>query len=80
MKKLFTKKLTIKTNFEIDNADDVKKFEDACETLKNENFDFTTGTETVATRFLKTLYFRYSITTDFVIWVIIPLLTIIWVF
>ena len=47
MKKLFTKKLTIKTNFEIDNADDVKKFETACETLKNENFDFTTGTETV---------------------------------
>ena len=29
MKKLFTKKLTIKTNFEIDNADDVKKFGDA---------------------------------------------------
>ena len=77
MKKLFTKKLTIKTNFEIDNADDVKKFETACETLKNENFDFTTGTETVATEFGKKLYFRYSLITDILIWIVIPVVSLI---
>jgi hypothetical protein len=80
MKKLFTKKLTIKTNFDLDDTQDVAKFNDACKILKDEGYNFETGTETVATKFLKTLYFRYSITTDFVIWVIIPLLTIIWVF
>ena len=79
MKKLITKRLTIKTNFEIDNSEDVKKFETACKILEKENFDFQIGTETVATNFLKKLYFRYSLTTDFVIWVLIPLLTLIWV-
>jgi len=79
MKKLFTKKLTIKTNFDIDDNADIKKFENACEILKLEGFDFQTGTETVATEFLKKLYFRYSLTTDFIIWVVIPLLTLIWV-
>jgi len=80
MNKLFTKKLTIKTNFDPSSSDDVKRFEQACETLRDDNFNFTTGTETVATEFLKTLYFRYSLTTDFIIWVVLPLLTIIWVF
>jgi len=80
MKKLLTKKLTIKTNFDIDNKADLQKFKTACEILELEGFDFETGTETVATNFLKTLYFRYSLITDFIIWVIIPLLTIIWVF
>ena len=79
MKKLFTKKLTIKTNFEKDNLQDVEKFETACKILEKENYDFSTGTETVATKFLKTLYFRYSLTTDFLIWVLLPLLTLIWV-
>jgi hypothetical protein len=79
MKKLFTKKLTIKTNFEKDNLEDVKKFETACKILEKENYDFSIGTETVATKFLKTLYFRYSLTTDFLIWVLLPLLTLIWV-
>jgi hypothetical protein len=80
MKKLITKKLTIKTNFDLDNTKDVAKFNDACEILEKENFDFQIGTETVATNFLKKLYFRYSLTTDFIIWVVIPLLTLIWVF
>ena len=79
MKKLFTKKLTIKTNFDIDDNADIQKFENACEILKLEGFDFQTGTETVATEFLKKLYFRYSLTTDFIIWVVIPLLTLIWI-
>jgi len=59
---------------------DVAKFNDACKILKDEGYNFETGTETVATNFLKKLYFRYSLTTDFIIWVVIPLLTLIWVF
>ena len=55
MNKLFTKKLTIKTNFDPSNSDDVKKFEQPCKTLRDDNFNFTTGTETVATEYLKTL-------------------------
>ena len=79
MKKLLTKKLTIKTNFDIDDNADLQKFKTACEILELEGFDFETGTETVATEFLKKLYFRYSLTTDFIIWVVIPLLTLIWI-
>jgi hypothetical protein len=79
MKKLITKKLTIKTNFDTQNIEDVKRFNDACETLKSQGFDFETGTETVATQFLRTLYFRYSLTTDVIIWVLIPLITLIWI-
>ena len=75
MKKLLTKKLTIKTNFDTHDAEDVKKFDDACETLKSQGFKFEIGTETVATQFLRTLYFRYSLTTD----VLLPLITLIWV-
>lgn len=80
MNKLFTKKLTIKTNFDLHDTQDVDKFNQACDTLKSQGFDFETGTETVATQFLRTLYFRYSLTTDVIIWVLIPLLTLIWVF
>jgi|TARA_B100001094_G_C17545441_1_gene491159 hypothetical protein len=80
MKKLLTKKLTIKTNFDAENTADIQKFNDACDTLKAQGFNFETGTETVATQFLRTLYFRYSLTTDVIIWVLIPLLTLIWVF
>ena len=79
MKKLLTKKLTIKTNFDIDNKADLQKFKTACEILELEGFDFETGTETVATQFLRTLYFRYSLTTDVIIWVLIPLITLIWI-
>ena len=79
MKKLFTKKLTIKTNFDLDDNADIKKFETACEILKLEGFNFQTGTETVATEFLKKIYFRYSLVTDVIIWFVLPLTTLIWV-
>jgi hypothetical protein len=77
MRKLFIKRLTIKTNFDPSNYEDVKKFETACKILESENYDFEKGIETVATEFLKRLYFKYSVTSDFIIWVVVPLVTLI---
>ena len=80
MNKLIKKQLTIKTRFDPSVSEDVAKFEKACNILEKQGYDFEQGTETVATEFLKKLYFRYSLTTDVVIWVLIPLLTIFFIF
>ena len=80
LNKLIKKQLTIKTRFDPTVSEDVARFQKACDILESQGYDFEQGTETVATEFLKKLYFRYSLTTDFVIWVLIPLLTIFFIF
>lgn len=75
--KIFKKQLTIKTKFDPTNPMDQKAFNEACEVLKAEGIEFEKGSETVATEFGKKLYFRYSLITDFIIWVIIPLIGLI---
>ena len=80
MKKIFKKQLTIKTKFNPANAEDVKAFEDACEILEQQGVEFEKGSERVATEFGKKLYFRYSLITDIIIWIVIPLVSLIVLF
>lgn len=71
--KIFKKQLTIKTRFNPANANDVQAFNDACKILEKQGVEFEKGTETVATEFGKKLYFRYSLITDILIWIVLPL-------
>lgn len=75
--KIFKKQLTIKTRFNPANPEDVKAFENACEILEKQGVEFEKGSETVATEFGKKLYFRYSLITDIIIWIVIPLVSLI---
>jgi len=75
--KIFKKQLTIKTRFNPANIEDVKAFEKACEILEKQGVEFEKGSETVATEFGKKLYFRYSLITDIIIWIVIPLVSLI---
>ena len=75
--KIFKKQLTIKTRFNPANIEDVKAFENACKILENQGVEFEKGSETVATEFGKKLYFRYSLITDIIIWIVIPLVSLI---
>ena len=75
--KIFKKQLTIKTKFNPNNPADVKAFNNACEILEEQGFDFEKGTETVATEFGKKVYFRYSLITDILIWIVIPIVSLI---
>lgn len=77
MKQIFKRQLTIKTRYNPELVEDRKAFEKACEILREQGIDFETSTETVATEFGKKLYFRYSLTTDFIIWIILPLIALI---
>jgi len=77
MKTIFKKQLTIKTRFNPANIEDVKAFENACKILENQGIEFEKGIETVATEFGKKLYFRYSLITDIIIWIVIPLVSLI---
>ena len=71
--KIFKKQLTIKTRFNPANANDVQAFNKACNILEKQVVEFEKGTETVATEFGKKLYFRYSLITDILIWIVLPL-------
>jgi len=75
--KIFKKQLTIKTRFNPANPEDVKAFENACKILEEQGIEFEKGSETVATEFGKKLYFRYSLITDIIIWIVIPLVSLI---
>lgn len=75
--KIFKKQLTIKTRFNPANLEDVKAFESACKILEEQGVEFEKGSETVATEFGKKLYFRYSLITDIIIWIVIPLVSLI---
>lgn len=71
--KIFKKQLTIKTRFNPANSNDVQAFNKACKILEKQGVEFEQGTETVATEFGKKLYFRYSLITDILIWIVLPL-------
>ena len=75
--KIFKKQLTIKTRFNPENLQDVKAFNNACDILKKQGVEFEKGTETVATEFGKKVYIRYSLITDILIWIVIPIVSLI---
>ena len=79
-KKLFKRHLIIKTKFNPDNPKDVKAYNKACSTLEKEGIEFKKGTEIVATQIGKKIYFRYSLITDIIIWIVIPLISLIIIF
>ena len=78
--RLFKRHLTIKTKFNPNNSDDVQAFEKACSILEKQGIEFEKGTEIVATEIGKKIYFRYSLITDILIWVIIPIISLIIIF
>ena len=79
-KNLFKRHLTIKTKYNPNNSDDVQAFNKACSILEKQGIEFSKGSEIVATELGKKIYFRYSLITDIVIWIIIPLTTLIIIF
>ena len=79
-KKYLKRHLTIKTKFNPNNSDDVQAFEKACSILEKQGIEFEKGTEIVATEIGKKIYFRYSLITDILIWVIIPIISLIIIF
>ena len=79
-KNLFKRHLTIKTKYNPNNSDDVRAFEKACSILEKQGIEFSKGSEIVATELGKKIYFRYSLITDVLIWIIIPLFTLIIIF
>ena len=79
-KRYFKKHLTIKTKFNPNNSQDVQAFENACSILKKQGIEFERGSEIVATEIGKKLYFRYSLITDFIIWILIPIISLIIIF
>ena len=79
-KKYLKRHLTIKTKYNPKNPDDVRAFEKACSILEKQGVEFSKGSEIVATELGKKIYFRYSLITDILIWIIIPLTTLIIIF
>lgn len=77
---LFKRHLTIKTKYNPNNLDDVQAFEKACSILEEQGIDFERGSEIVATELGKKIYFRYSLITDILIWIVLPLTTLIIIF
>ena len=79
-KKYLKRHLTIKTKFNPNNSDDVQAFENACSILEKQGIEFEKGTEIVATEIGKKIYFRYSLITDILIWIVIPIVSLIIIF
>ena len=79
-KRYFKKHLTIKTKFNPNNSQDVQAFENACSILKKQGIEFERGSEIVATEMGKKIYFRYSLITDILIWIVIPIISLIIIF
>ena len=77
MKQIFKKRLVIKTHFDPENPEDVKLYNKAIKQLNEDGVITETGTERIFSEFGKKLYFRYSLTTDFIIWIILPLIALI---
>ena len=77
IKKLTKKRLIIKTKFDADNPEHVKLYNKAVKQLNEDGVHTETGTERIFSEFGKKLYFRYSLTTDFIIWIILPLIALI---
>ena len=78
--RLFKRHLTIKTKFNPKNDDDVQAFNKACSIFAKQGIEFEKGTEIVATEIGKKIYFRYSLITDILIWIIIPIISLIIIF
>tara|TARA_B100001063_G_C16503363_1_gene423154 strand:+ start:94 stop:345 length:252 start_codon:yes stop_codon:yes gene_type:complete len=79
-KRYFKKHLTIKTKFNPNISQDVQAFEDACSILEKQGIEFERGSEIVATEIGKKIYFRYSLITDILIWIVIPIISLIIIF
>ena len=79
-KKYLKRHLTIKTKFNPNNSDDVQAFDKACSILEKQGVEFEKGSEIVATELGKKIYFRYSLITDILIWIVLPLTTLIIIF
>ena len=79
-KKYLKRHLTIKTKFNPNNSDDVQAFENACSILEKQGIEFEKGSEIVATELGKKIYFRYSLITDILIWIVLPLISLIIIF
>ena len=79
-KKYLKRHLTIKTKFNPKNDDDVRAFEKACSILEKQGVEFEKGSEIVATELGKKIYFRYSLITDILIWIVIPIVSLIIIF
>ena len=79
-KKYLKRHLTIKTKYNPKNPDDVRAFEKACSILEKQGVEFEKGSEIVATELGKKIYFRYSLITDILIWIILPLISLIIIF
>ena len=79
-KKYLKRHLTIKTKFNPKNDNDVRAFEKACSILEKQGVEFEKGSEIVATELGKKIYFRYSLITDILIWIILPLISLIIIF
>ena len=77
---LFKRHLTIKTKYNPNNPKDVQAFNKACLILEEEGIEFSKGSEIVATELGKKIYFRYSLITDILIWIVLPLTTLIIIF
>jgi len=78
--KLFKRHLTIKTKYNPKIQNDVIAFEKACNILEEQGIEFEKGSEIVATEIGKKIYFRYSLITDIIIWIIIPIISLIIIF
>ena len=78
--KLFKRHLTIKTKYNPKIQNDVQAFEKACNILEEQGIEFEKGSEIVATEIGKKIYFRYSLITDIIIWIIIPIISLIIIF
>ena len=79
-KKYLKRHLTIKTKYNPKNSDDVRAFEKACSILEKQGVEFSKGSEIVATELGKKIYFRYSLITDILIWIVLPLISLIIIF
>ena len=80
LNRYFKKHLTIKTKYNPDNFEDVKAFNKARAILQKQGIETETGTEIVATEIGKKIYFRYSLITDILIWIVIPIVSLIIIF
>ena len=78
--KLFKRHLTIKTKYNPKIQNDVQAFEKACNILEEQGIEFEKGSEIVATEIGKKIYLRYSLITDIIIWIIIPIISLIIIF
>lgn len=77
LKKLTKKRLIIKTKFDADNPEHVKLYNKAIKQLNEDGVETETGTQTILTEYGLKIYLRFSLTSDFILWIILPLIGLI---